>query len=85
MTINQFARLAAELADKPTAVRRTFELMAAGDMAAAAAAAGGRGTDTWWSAEFFVLRLTEHGATEPPRFKAAEPVRRPATMSLFAD
>ena len=85
MTINQFSRLAAELAAKPADVRRTFEHMAAGDLAAAADVAGGRGSDTWWAAEFFVIRLTEHGATEPPRFAAAEPVRRPATMSLFAD
>jgi hypothetical protein len=85
MTINQFSRLAAELAAKPSAVRRVFEKMAAGDLAGAADHAGGRGSDTWWAAEFFVLRLTEHGATEPPRFAAAEPVRRPATMSLFAD
>lgn len=85
MTVNQFAKLAAELAGKPADVRRTFEFMAAGDLAAAATAAGGRGSDTWWAAEFFVLRLAEHGATEPPRFKAAEPKPRPRTVPMFAD
>lgn len=85
MTVNQFSRLAAELAGKPADVRRVFEKMAAGDLAGAAEHAGGRGSDTWWAAEFFVIRLAEHGATEPPRFKAAEPVATPRTMSLFAD
>ena len=85
MTINQFCRLAAELSAKPEQVRRTVEHMGAGDLAAAADAAGGRGSETWWAAEFFILRLSDHGATEPPRFKAAEPRRRPQTAALFAD
>ncbi len=83
MTINQFIRLSAELADKPAPVRRAVEHMAAGDMAAAAAAVGGRGSPDWWTAEFFVLRLTEHGATESPRFTAAEPKRKQQTAGLF--
>lgn len=85
MTINQFIRLAAELADKPEQVRRTIEHMGAGDLASAADTAGGRGSETWWAAEFFVLRLAEHGATEAPRFKATEPRRKPQTAALFAD
>jgi hypothetical protein len=85
LTIAQFCRLSAELADKPAAVRRTVELLAAGDVAAAADAAGGRFSDDWWAAEFFVKRLADHGATDAPRFTAADPVRRPRTASLFAD
>jgi hypothetical protein len=85
VTINQFIRLAAELADKPPEVRRTIEHMGAGDLAAAADTAGGRGSVTWWAAEFFVLRLADHGATEAPRFKAGEPRRKPQTAALFAD
>lgn len=85
MTINQFCRLAAELADKPANVRRTIERMAVNDLASAADAAGGRGSETWWAAEFFVLRLADHGATEAPRFKAAEPKRKPQTAALFTD
>jgi hypothetical protein len=84
MTLNQFARLAAELAAQPADVRRTFEHLAAGDVAAAADAAGGRFSDAWWAAEFFVRRVADHGATDAPRFTAAEPVRRPQ-RNLFAD
>ena len=85
MTINQFCRLAAELAEKPANVRRTIGHMASGDLASAADTAGGRGSETWWAAEFFILRLSDHGATEAPRFKAAEPQRKPRTAALFAD
>lgn len=85
MTIGQFARLANEFAAQPAAVRATVEALAAGDVAAAADHAGGRFSDTWWAAEFFVRRLADHGATDAPKFTPAEPVRRPATMSLFAD
>ncbi|NDC96310.1 hypothetical protein EB077_13470 [bacterium] len=58
MTVNQFIRLAAELADKTADVRRTIEHMGAGNLAAAADTAGGRGSETWWAAEFFILRLS---------------------------
>ncbi|NBX72751.1 MAG: hypothetical protein EBQ89_00435 [Alphaproteobacteria bacterium] len=85
MTVNQFIRLAAELADKTADVRRTIEHMGAGNLAAAADTAGGRGSETWWAAEFFILRLSGHGATEAPRFKASEPKRKPQTAALFAD
>lgn len=85
MTINQFCRLAAELSAQPEQVRRTIEHMAGNDLAAAADSAGGRGSEIWWAAEFFVLRLADHGATEPPRFQAAEPKRKPRTAALFAD
>ena len=84
MTINQFIRLSAELADKPADVRRTIEHMGASDLASAADAAGGRGSEIWWAAEFFILRLADHGATEAPRFTAAEPRRKPQTAGLFA-
>lgn len=85
MTAVQFCRLAAELADMPADVRRTIEALAAGDVARAADHAGGRFSDDWWRAEFFVRRLADHGATETPKFTAAEPVRRPRTASLFSD
>lgn len=85
MTIGQFARLANEYAAQPAAVRATVEALAAGDVAAAADHAGGRFSDTWWTAEFFVRRLTDHGATDAPKFTPAEPVRRARTASLFAD
>lgn len=85
MTIGQFARLANEFSAQPAAVRATVEALAAGDVAAAADHAGGRFSDVWWAAEFFVRRLTDHGATEAPKFTPAEPVRRPRTASLFAD
>lgn len=84
MTAAQFCRLAAELADKPASVRRAVEAMAAGDLATAADHVGGRFSPDWWAAEFFVKRLADHGATDTPRFTAAEPRRR-AQQSLFAD
>lgn len=83
MTAAQFCRLAAELADKPAAVRLAVEALAVGDVAAAADHAGGRFSDAWWTAEFFVRRLADHGATDTPRFTPAEPVRR-AQRDLFA-
>jgi hypothetical protein len=83
MTLNQFAKLAAELAAAPAPVRRAFEHLAAGDVAAAAAAAGGRYSDAWWSAEFFVRRVADHGATDAPRFTAAAPVARPPMLPMF--
>ncbi len=85
MTIAQFARLAAELAAAAPAARATFEHMAAGDLAAAAAAAGGRYSDVWWTAEFFVRRVTDHGATEAPRFTPAAPAPRAPMLPLFGD
>lgn len=84
MTVRQFARLANEYAAQPPAVRAAVESLAAGDVAAAADHAGGRYSDAWWAAEFFVRRLTDHGATEAPRFTPAEPVRR-AQRDLFAN
>lgn len=84
MTATQFCRLAAELADKPEAVRLAVAAMAAGDLAAAADHTGGRFSDEWWAAEFFVRRLADHGAADAPKFTPAEPVRR-AQRDLFAD
>jgi hypothetical protein len=84
MTAAQFCRLSAELAAKPEAVRLAVACMAAGDLAAAADQTGGRFTDDWWTAEFFVRRLAEHGAADAPRFTAAEPVRR-AQRDLFSN
>lgn len=84
MTLGQFARLANEYAGQAEPVRRTIQSLAAGDLAAAADHAGGRFSDTWWAAEFFVRRLTDHGCTDAPRFTPAEPVRR-AQRALFAD
>jgi hypothetical protein len=83
MTFNQFCRLANQFAELPATTRTTIELMAAGDETAAAAAAGGRGSDCWWSAEFFVKALADHGATPPAKFSPA--ARQPRTMALFAD
>lgn len=83
MTIAQFARLSAELSAAAPAVRRAFEHMATGDMAAAATAAGGRYSDAWWAAEFFVRRVADHGATEAPRFTPAAPVAKPPMLPLF--
>lgn len=85
MTIAQFARLAAELAAARPAARRAFEHMAAGDLHAAAEAAGGRYSDDWWTAEFFVRRVSDHGATEAPRFTPAEPARRAPMLPMFGD
>lgn len=84
MTAAQFCRLAAELAEKPEGIRRAVEAMAAGDLATAADCVGGRFSPDWWTAEFFVKRLSDHGATETPRFTAAEPRRRDQ-QTLFAD
>lgn len=84
MTASQFCRLAAELAEKPSGIRRAVESMVAGDLATAADHAGGRYSPEWWAAEFFVKRLADHGATDVPRFTPAEPRRR-AQQSLFAD
>lgn len=85
MTIAQFARLAAELSAAPAAARQTFELMAANDLAAAATAAGGRYSDTWWTAEFFVRRVADHGATEAPKFTPAAPAARAPMLPMFDD
>jgi hypothetical protein len=85
MTCRQFTRLAAEYSAMPADVRRTVDELAAGDVAAAADAAGGRFTDAWWAAEFFVRRLSDHGAADAPKFTPAAPVRQPRTLSLFAD
>lgn len=84
MTTGQFARLANEYAAQPDDVRRTIESLACGDVAAAADHAGGRFTDTWWSAEFFVRRLADHGLTDAPKFTPAEPRRR-AQRGLFSE
>jgi hypothetical protein len=85
MTLAQFARLAAELSAARPAARRTFELMAAGARAGAADAAGGRYSDDWWTAEFFVRRVTDHGATDAPRFTPAAPARRAPVLPMFDD
>jgi len=85
MTIAQFARLAAELAAATPAAREAFEHMAAGDLAAAAAAAGGRYSDVWWTAEFFVRRVADHGATEAPKFTPAAPKARAPMLPIFGD
>ena len=83
MTFNQFCKLSNRLHELEPTTRRVVELMAAGDDAAAATAAGGRGSDCWWSAEFFVKALADHGATPPVKFAPA--ARAPRTMALFAD
>lgn len=85
MTLNQFCRLSAELAAMPAETRRVVETMAAGDLGRAAELAGGRGSDTWWAAEFFAKKLADHGATEPPRFTSRLPAAKPRTLDLFAD
>lgn len=77
----QFLRLADRLSALPADVRRTLEALAAGDTAAAAAAAGGKGTDTWWGAEFALDQLRAHGI-EPVRPGRSAP---PRTAPLFAD
>lgn len=85
MTVNQFCRLANEFAELPADTRRVVETLAAGDLGRAAELAGGRGSDCWWSAEFFAKKLADHGATEPPRFTSKLPAARPRTVSMFAD
>lgn len=85
MTINQFCRLANEFAGLPDDVRRVVETMAAGDTGRAAELAGGRGSDAWWSAEFFIKKLADHGATEPPKFGNRLPAAKPRTVSMFSD
>lgn len=85
MTLNQFCRLSAELSAMPAATRAIVETMAAGDLGRAAELAGGRGSDLWWTAEFFVKKLADHGATEPPRFTNKLPAARPRTVPMFAD
>jgi hypothetical protein len=85
MTFNQFCRLSAELSAMPADVRRVVETMAAGELSRAADIAGGRGSDCWWTAEFFVKKLADHGATEPPRFTSTLPAAKPRTLDLFAE
>jgi hypothetical protein len=85
MTLNQFCRLSNELQEMPAAARAIVETMAAGDLGRAAELAGGRGSDAWWAAEFFVKKLADHGATEPPKFTSKLPAPRPRTVSMFAD
>ncbi len=85
MTLNQFCRLSAELAAMSADARRVVETMAAGDLGRAADLAGGRGSDAWWAAEFFVKKLSDHGATEPPKFTNKLPAARPRTVPMFAD
>ena len=81
MTAPQFLRLADQLSTLPPDVRRVVEALAIGDQKAAAAAAGGKGSDCWWSAEFFMSSLSSHGVevSRAPRALA------PRTASLFAD
>lgn len=85
MTCRQFVRLAEEFSALPAHVRAAVDALAAGDIATAADRTGGRFSDDWWTAEFFVRRLADHGAGEAPKFTPAAPVRRPQTMALFAD
>lgn len=85
MTLNQFCRLSNELQSMPAAARAIVETMAAGDLGRAAELAGGRGSDAWWTAEYFIKRLSDHGATEPPKFTSKLPAPRPRTVSMFAD
>ena len=81
MNATQFLRLAEQLSTLPPDVRKTVEALAIGDQKSAAAAAGGKGSDTWWSAEFFMSSLSSHGieVSRAPRALA------PRTASLFAD
>ena len=85
MTLNQFCRLSNELKAMPPATRAIVETMAAGDLGRAAELAGGRGSDSWWAAEFFIKKLADHGATEPPKFTSKLPAARPRTVPMFAD
>lgn len=81
MNASQFLRLADRLNSVPADARRTIEALAAGDSAAAESAAGGKGSPTWWAAEFFIAQLRDHGI-EPARPQRNAP---PRTASLFAD
>ena len=81
MNAPQFLRLADRLQSLPAEVRATVEQLAAGDSRGAEKAAGGKGSETWWAAEFFLAQLRDHG------IDTARPSARPAprTASLFAD
>ena len=82
MNAVQFLRLADRLANLPPVVREVVEHLASGRLESAAAAADGRGSPDWWSAEFFLSQLSDHGIS-PAAGKGKE-VSQSAGMSLFS-
>lgn len=83
MTAAQFMRLADRLESLPPDVKRIAAAMAENRPDDAAAIAGGKGSPDWWTAEFFLTSLAEHGVTLPPARKSA--AAAPRAPALFAD
>jgi hypothetical protein len=81
MNAVQFLRLSDQLCSLPADVQKTVGALARCDNAAAAAAAGGKGSDCWWSAEFFLSGLASHGVDVYRAPKALAP----RTASLFSE